>query len=168
MLACILSLGVLMMVSPKVYATVANWIAVRYENAMSYHFGGKPKETQTRRYEITYFPDGYETSGQFLIQPDKFSNATAITYSGPNHHELYFEYFPMESSTAKMCYTENMAVTDIVVNGQPGQLYISQDESESSAVVWMNERDNMCFMIDAFLDGDELLHIAESVVEILS
>lgn len=53
-------------------------------------------------------------------------------------------------------------------NGQPGQLYISQDESESSAVVWMNERDNMCFMIDAFLDGDELLHIAESVVEILS
>ena len=67
-----------------------------------------------------------------------------------------------------MCYTENMAVTDIVVNGQPGQLYISQDESESSAVVWMNERDNMCFMIDAFLDGDELLHIAESVVEILS
>lgn len=168
LLACILSLGVLMMVSPKVYATVANWIAVRYENAMSYHFGGKPKETQTRRYEITYFPDGYETSGQFLIQPDKFSNATAITYSGPNHHELYFEYFPMESSTAKMCYTEDMAVTDIVVNGQPGQLYISQDESESSAVVWMNERDNMCFMIDAFLDGDELLHIAESVVEILS
>ena len=33
-------------------------------------------------------------------------------------------------------------------------------------IVW-NERDNMCFSIDAFLDGDELLHIAESVVEIL-
>lgn len=168
LLACILSLGMLMMVSPKVYAAVANWIAVRYENAMSYHFGGEPKGTQMRDYEITYFPQGYNPYGQFVIQPDEFSNTTAITYSGPEQHELYFEYFPMESSTAMMCYTENMTVTDIVVNGQPGQLYISQDESESSAVVWMNERENMCFTIDAFLDGDELLHIAESVVEILS
>lgn len=168
LLICILSIRMLMLISPKAYAAVVNWITEWYDTHISYHFTGETQNAALREYKITYFPDGYETSGQFLIQPDKFSNATAITYSGPNHHELYFEYFPMESSTAMMCYTEDMDVTDIVVNGQPGQLYISQDESESSAVVWMNERDNMCFMIDAFLDGDELLHIAESVVEILS
>lgn len=166
LLVCVLSLGMLMLVSPKVYAAVVSWIAVQYENVISYHFGSEPGEMQTQKYEITCFPDGYETSGQVLIQPDKFSNVTAITYSGPEHHELFFEYLPMESSTAMMYCTDDMIVSDIVVNGQPGHLYISQDAAESNAVVWMNEQENMFFSVDAFLSGEELLRIAESVTAV--
>lgn len=166
LLACILSLGVLMMVSPKVYAAVVNWITVRYENAMSYHFGGEPKETQMRKYEITYFPPGYSARGETVQTPDDFTDVTSTVYHNGAGQTLLFEYFPMESSTALMCYTGNMTVTDIVVNGQPGHLYISQKESESSAVIWMNEQDNMCFCVDGFLSGDELLRVAESIVAV--
>lgn len=166
LLVCVLSLGMLMLVSPRIYAAVVNWIAVQYENAVSYHFGGEPDGSQMRDYKITYFPDGYSTRGEIVQVPGDFTDATSTVYHNGAGQNLLFEYFPMESSTAMMCYTGNMTVTDVVVNGQPGQLYISQEESESSAVVWMNERDNMCFCVDGFLNGDELLRVAESTVAV--
>ena len=166
LLVCVLTLGVLMLVSPRVYAAVVNWITVQYENAVSYHFGGEPEETQTQHYEITYFPDGYSARGKTVQTPGDFTDVTGTVYHNGSGQTLLFEYFPMESSTAMMCYADDMTVTDIVVNGQPGQMYISQKESESSAIVWMNEQENMCFCVDGFLSSDELLRVAESIVTV--
>lgn len=96
LLICILSIGMLTLISPKAYAAVVNWITEWYETHISYLFTGESEEVVLHNYEITYFPQGYNPHGQFVIQPDKISNTTAITYSGPRQQELYFEYFPKE------------------------------------------------------------------------
>ena len=167
LLICILSFGILMFISPKAYAAVVNWIAEWYDTHISYLFTGETEETVLRNYEITHFPEGYNPHGQLVIQPDKFSNTTAIIYSDSDCHELYFEYFPMEKNIAKITHLDSAVVTNITVNGHTGQLYVYDNEKESNMIVWMDENSNMCFSIDAFLDGDELLRVAESVVEVV-
>lgn len=102
LLICILSIGMLTLISPKAYAAVVNWITEWYETHISYLFTGESEEVVLHNYEITYFPQGYNPHGQFLIQPDKISNTTAITYSGPRQQELYFEYFPKEKILQKL------------------------------------------------------------------
>ena len=102
LLICILSIGMLTLISPKAYAAVVNWITEWYETHISYLFTGESEEVVLHNYEITYFPQGYNPHGQFVIQPDKISNTTAITYSGPKQQELYFEYFPKEKILQKL------------------------------------------------------------------
>lgn len=63
--------------------------------------------------------------------------------------------------------TTNMDVSDIIVNGHAGQLFIAQDSNQGSAITWVDENQNLQFTIDGFADRESLLNMAESVRQLL-
>lgn len=166
LLACVLTLGILMLVSPKVYAAISQWFVYRYDTHILYHFSSDHDDVILRDYQPTYIPAGYSTDREYTCRPDEFTNTTEFEYPGPGTYYLVFTYFPMESGTALMATTDSATVTDVTIHGHPGKLYIYTNGTEGNMLIWINEEDNMCLSLQAYLDGDELIRVAESVVEV--
>lgn len=158
-LVCSLSLGALMAISPTVRAAVVNWVTEWYDTYVVYRFSGKSTTDAMPGYDITALPDGYNANGSVLELPGDFE----ITYANHDGQNIRFEYARVEKGAALMVRTENMVVSDVMINGCSGKLYLSTDPQQSSAVVWVDEQSNLQFIIDGFVGGKELLHMAESV-----
>ena len=62
----------------------------------------------------------------------------------------------IEEGSAIIIDAENMEVTEIGVNGCPGHLYISVDPEQSNCITWYDNGAKMQFIIDGFLEGNEL------------
>lgn len=164
----ILSLGMLMLISPKVYAAVVNWVTEWYDTYVMYRFSGEHSESDLPEYQLSYIPEGYHHDAEVLSTPDDYSRATSMrfmAYSGD--HWLFFQYGPMDSGSAMSIELENMFVSEISINGNPGQLYSSTTDTQSSCITWINTKNNTYFFIDGFLSDDELIRIAQSVTLIL-
>lgn len=164
----ILSLGMLMLISPKVYAAVVNWVTEWYDTYVMYRFSGEHSESDLSEYQLSYIPEGYHHDAEVLSTPDDYSRATSMrfmAYSGD--HWLFFQYGPMDSGSAMSIELENMFVSEISINGNPGQLYSSTTDTQSSCITWINTKNNTYFFIDGFLSDDELIRIAQSVTLIL-
>ena len=77
--------------------------------------------------------------------------------------KIHFEYMRMHQGRTLMARTENMVVSDITVNGCPGQLYVSTDPEQSNALIWIDEANDLQFIIDGFANETDLMQMAESV-----
>lgn len=164
----ILSLGMLMLISPKVYAAVVNWVTEWYDTYVMYRFSGEYTESDLPEYQLSYIPEGYQRNAEILSVPDDFSRVTALqftAYSGK--HRLLFEYGPMDSGSALAIELENMSVSEVSINGNRGHLYSSTIDSQVSCITWIDIQNNTCLLIDGFLSDDELIRIAQSVTLIL-
>lgn len=149
--------------SPTVRAAVINWVTEWYETHVVYRLFGESAEDQIvplPKYVISDLPTGYSTDGESL----KLPNYSEIIYKDEIGGIIRLEYTRMVEGNALMIGTGNMMISDAMVNGCAAQLYISTDPTQSNAVVWINEQDNLQFLIDAFIERQELLHMAESVI----
>lgn len=161
-LVCSLSLGALMAASPTVRAAVVNWMLKWYETYVVYRFFEEPVEDQLLpmpEYQITKLPNGYSEDGDLLELP----NDTEIKYRNESGERIHFEYMRMHQGRTLMARTENMVVSDITVNGCPGQLYVSTDPEQSNALIWIDEANGLQFIIDGFANETDLMQMAESV-----
>lgn len=161
-LVCSLSLGALMVASPTVRAAVVNWVMEWYETYVVYRFFEEPVEDQLLpmpEYQITKLPDGYSEDGDLQELP----NDTEIKYRSESGETIRFEYMRMHQGRILMVCTENMVVTDVTVNGCPGQLYVSTDPEQSNALIWNDDANGLQFIIDGFASEADLMQMAESV-----
>lgn len=97
----ILSFGMLMLISPKVYAAVVNWVTEWYDTYVMYRFSGEHTESDLPEYQLSYIPEGYHHDAEILSTPNDYSRATSMrfmAYSGD--HWLFFQYGPMDSGSA--------------------------------------------------------------------
>ena len=160
----ILSLGMLMLISPKVYAAVVNWVTEWYDAFVTYRFSGEHTESDLPDYQLSYIPEGFCKEAEILQIPDDFSRVTAMqfmAYSG--EHRLLFEYGPMDSGSALTIELENMSVSEVSINGNRGHLYSSTIDSQVSCIIWIDIKSNTCFLIDGFISDDELIRTAQNV-----
>ncbi len=160
-LVCAITLGALIAISPTVRAAVINWVVKIFDTHDEYRFDGNAGATILPMpcYEITALPKGYVQNGDALELP----NVTEFHYLNQEGKTLYFEYERMVEGHMIALMTENMDVSDVTVNGCPGQLYRSTDPEKSSALIWMDQDANLCFIIDGFFENEELIRMAESV-----
>ena len=91
---------------------------------------------------------------------------TEIIYENSDGEILRFEYMRVEEGSAIIIDAENMEVTEIGVNGCPGHLYISVDPEQSNCITWYDNGAKMQFIIDGFLEGNELQKMAASVLQV--
>ena len=98
--------------------------------------------------------------------PQELPNNTEIIYENSDGEILRFEYMRVEEGSAIIIDAENMEVTEIGVNGCPGHLYISVDPEQSNCITWYDNGAKMQFIIDGFLEGNELQKMAASVLQV--
>ena len=88
LLACVLTLGILMLVSPKVYAAISQWFVYRYDTHILYHFSSDHDDVILRDYQPTYIPAGYSTDREYTCRPNEFTNTTEFEYPGPGTYRF--------------------------------------------------------------------------------
>ena len=54
-------------------------------------------------------------------------------------------------------------VTDVEVNGCPGEFYNEETSGDPNGLIWFDEENGIGFGISAFLPLSDIMHIAESV-----
>ncbi len=159
LLVCALTLGTIMVASPTVRAAVVEWIIEWYDTHIIYRFSGKPDAEIVPEYEITGLPSGYVVPGEV----QELIDGRAVTYRNGVGDTIYFEYVHVESGSALMIKTEGIELTEVKVKGHAGYLYLSKDLEESNAITWYNEQEKIQFMIDGFVEQEDLLRMADSV-----
>lgn len=90
-----LSLGMLMLISPKVYAAVVNWVTEWYDTYVMYRFSSEHTESDLPEYQLSYIPEGYHHNAEILSTPNDYSRATSMrfmAYSGD--HWLFSSMAP--------------------------------------------------------------------------
>ena len=157
-----LSLGSLMAVSPTVRAAVVRWVTEWYETHVVYRFSREQLSGEMPQYEITDLPEGY-------VEDERVDWPTyiSIIYRKANDENapwIYLRYVYMQQGTVNNIGTEGADIIPVTVNGIEGQLYLARNPDESdSTITWIDPDKNIAFIVDAALDADSILHIAESV-----
>lgn len=158
-IACSITMCSIMMASPTARAAITEWVTEWYENSIIYRFFGEPVSEDMPKYKIAELPDGYyETEA-----PLELPNDIEVDYENENGDVIRFEYMRVEEGSAIVMDTENMEISEIKINNCPGHLYISQDDQQSSFITWYSPQKKIQFVIDGFVEGNELMSMAQSV-----
>lgn len=158
LLAGLIGLATVMTVSPAARAKIVQWFQEIYETYVVHRFAGEDVVKNLPHYEIGALPQGYEEVFR-INEPDFVS----ITYQNADGRQINFSYMRMEQGSAFAAEMSDIEVRDITVNGLIGQLYISQSQEQTSAIIWINEKESTYFALDMFGTAEEILHIAESI-----
>ena len=158
LLACILGFGALLAANPTARADFAQWVREWQDGMNSYSFTGLPSQEELPWYEIGDPLEGYVEG-----ERSKAGGHARIAYWNQEDQRISFRYYWMDKGTTIGAVTDGMNVEEVTVSGYSGEVYLSIDGSESNAIIWMNEGAEIVFLIDAWADKQELLHMAESV-----
>ena len=109
-------------------------------------------------FRLAWLPDGYE-----LLDQDISENKTHVIYADEQGRFLKFTYMRGEKETDLFVDTTGTTLEKGQVHGQSADLLISHDPDVASAILWTGTQ-NDAFYISAFLEKDDLIRLAESVV----
>ena len=158
-IACTVTLGAVMLANPTARAAILQWVVEWYETHVVYRYAGEASLTEMPQYGISALPNGYAE-----VDRSGFPGYVSVTYQNADGSVLYLDYTHIQQGAATVFVTEDMVVSDIVVNGFPGHLYLSEMPEQGSAVTWIDSTQNIQFTVDGFADESGLLHMAESLI----
>lgn len=155
-----LSLGSLMAVSPTVRATVVRWITEWYETHIVYRYSGEQITGEMPQYEITDLPEGYAEDERV-----NWPSYVSVVYQNKDTGKtIYLDCTYMQQGSASDYVTDGVEVVPVTVNGLSGQLFLTDDwENKWNTITWIDAERNLQFEIDANVNRDVILHMAESV-----
>ena len=155
-----LSLGSLMAVSPTVRAAVVRWVTEWYETHIVYRYSGEQITGEMPQYEITDLPEGY-------IEDERVNwpSYVSVVYQNKDTGKtIYLDCTYMQQGSASDYVTDGVEVESVIVNGFSGQLFLTDDwENKWNTITWIDAERNLQFEIDANVNRDVILHMAESV-----
>ena len=155
-----LSLGSLMAVSPTVRATVVRWVTEWYETHIVYRYSGEQITGEMPQFEITDLPEGY-------IEDERVNwpSYVSVVYQNKDTDKtIYLDCTFMQQGSASDYVTDGVEVVPVTVNGLSGQLFLTDDwENKWNTITWIDAERNLQFEIDANVNRDVILHMAESV-----
>ena len=155
-----LSLGSLMAVSPTVRAAVVRWVTEWYETHIVYRYSGEQITGEMPQYEITDLPEGY-------IEDERVNwpSYVSVVYQNKDTGKtIYLDCTYMQQGSASDYVTDGVEVVPVTVNGLSGQLFLTDDwENKWNTITWNDAERNLQFEIDANVNRDVILYMAESV-----
>ena len=159
LLVFLLGLGSLMAVSPTVRAAVVGWVKEQYETFTSYFFQGGDMQTGTEDYELSEIPAGYT-----LLKRIDVPGSSTIIYVNDNHQFLQINYSSNPALVSITVAHDSHVHSTVTIGDIIADLYTSVDPKQSTALVW--EYNNYLFYISGFLSEEELIDLAEDLMNI--
>lgn len=118
------------------------------------------------QYRLSELPAGVEPveEAPFREGPD----SADYLYIDQEGYILHFGWMYMRQGIALGIFgsggQEEMRSQEVAVNGLPGTCYWSEDPDSSPSVVWIDEEENLLFLLSGRVSREELLRLAEGVV----
>lgn len=159
-LACLLSGAVLLSTNAQAREALFGWVREQVESAQRYFFQGEGIPTSSIVHYQIDVPEGYWLSDQ--MQGESYFY---FFYVGEDGLYLDFLYqYNTVNSTAETYVTDTDAtMIETEVQGNPADLYISNDPNASNTIIWMDKKTGALIEVTAFLPQEELMALAESV-----
>lgn len=88
---------------------------------------------------------------------------TSHFYENEKKEVILFKYAYMQQGALSSVDAENANVIPVFVNNCEGLLVIPKEEDSNSTLMWFDPERNLQFTLDAPLDQEDILHMAESV-----
>lgn len=161
--------GAVMAVSPEARAAVVGWIKETFGVYAQYsndHVQGNddttsnnnnPKTTRAE-YHLAVVPEGYRE----LTVVDKI-DGKAYVYTNDAGEILQFVYTYGVENSSLFAKTEEYMPYSGFVNEWSADIYIADNETETSGIVWQDVSEDVLFQISAIADKEELIEIAKTV-----
>lgn len=160
-LAILIISGTWVTANAEARAAVIGWVKEIYSTYIVYIFGGESQNTTTPTdYRPTWIPDGYADSYY-----DRSEDTTFVAYTNETGQMINFSYIHAPDESKWLVDRNNMVTTQVRVNDNAAELFISTDSDYSNAIIWSDADDN-AFYLSGFVDEAELIRIAESVVPV--
>lgn len=160
LLAVLLTGSAILTFSVEARAAFFGWVRQQCEDFYEYFFEGEVATADPVSYELGWVPENcifvtsYEISGgEVYIYTDEKDALIQFTYSsGEGNEKLFVE---------GVSYREKQ----VTINGNPGVIYIPDDETYTDGIVWTDAATNTLFFISGHFDEDTLIRMTESVKE---
>lgn len=162
--AIIIGLGSFLAVNAEAREIVFGWVKQQYQDFYEYFFvekadpTGETEPTEAVRYQPGWMPDGCV----FVTSFDITGGETYI-YTNEQESLIKFTYTSDTDTTRVFMDGVKYKKESVLVNGLPGEIYLSANEDETSEIVWINADEHTLFLASGNFSADELLKIAESV-----
>lgn len=157
--ALLLVAGLGLAASPTARADIVRLAVEWYNTHIIYHYVGPDLSGEMPQYTISALPDGYEE-----IIRDVSPELVSVVYANSDGDMIGLDYMYMSQGGNSLFVTEDDDVFDVTVRHMKGKLFVPREEGRMSTVTWIDTNSNIQFSVDAALDRDSILHIAESVV----
>ena len=157
-LILVVGLGTLMVTSTEVRAALWGWIKEFYaDDWYKFSMETDVEEATNLKYELGWIPEGTEfvtrydlVGGESFIYTDETELLIVFSYSTDPDYVFYMD-----------------GVDDIkekvVVNGMPGEIFITPSEEETNTIVWGDASVPVLFSFTAEYDAETLVKVAENI-----
>lgn len=151
--------GTVLTFSAEARDFIFGWVRAKTSDGYLYAFDGEASEAPMPTYTLGWLPEGYELYDAYQLERTMF-----YTYVEPGGKLACFGYSAGDTSLSYfLTNCDDYGQREITVNGNPGTIYISPKEEESSALVWVDDSNGTLFVLSAHENIEILLKIAESV-----
>ena len=151
----------------EVRAAVFGWVREQFGSFDRYYFDdgdtanavyNSAGETNTVQYVPTWIPDDFE-----FVETQELSNGFSYLYIDKQGMYLDITYMLRSSGPTYLSEIKCTEKTDILINGNPGIMYIFEDAPENNTIVWSDSSTDTVLMVSGELDENELINIAINV-----
>ena len=142
-------------------AAVSSWIKGIFGSFFVYQAdgGGVVTEIGPDTYRPAWLPEGYVETSVTNMGSD-----IIVDYENSENQYLHFIYSNGNAGSPWFLDMRDITLEKGIVNGNRAELLISSNAEISSGIVWTSSEENVTFQIVAYLDREELIFMAESVV----
>lgn len=161
-LVMLLSASLVFAAVPKARAAAERWLINFYQTYIVLYIARNDKavDNTSINYTLSVIPDGY---AQEAAIDHKTGNTHEILYYGKNQELLIFHY----SVEEEIFYfpNDNFSIEQTFIGADAATILYDPENLHSSVLSWYDSKRNIFFSITAFAEQDELIRMAESVIE---
>lgn len=112
-------------------------------------------------YLPSWTPDGFEVYNETYWEAE-----VHIAYLCGGERLAHFSYFMNDEGVDMHIVGGDPELQKVYVGKYPADLYLDREEGENNSLVWVDTERNALFAISAPAGGEELIRMAESVVDV--
>ena len=150
--------GSLVAFSPKVRASVIDWFKETFFEFFQYSSPGDIEPTEYKYHFAA--PEGYKE-----LQVIDSKDGKTFLYADKNGHILQFSYVQGDRANNFFVKTDLHSHYDGFVNGNKADIFITESDQETNAIVWHDNETNTLLCISAKVEQYLLIAFAESITK---
>lgn len=158
-IAFILSASMFLAFNPEARATVVGWVKEQFQGVYHYFFAAENETEQPETYALTWVPDGYKLES--FIETPTLGNSIYLNDGG---EMLYFVYMYGSDAVTLTAGWGDYETRQIRIGELYTEMYLALDSNESNAIAWEGNDDKVIFHISGFVQEEDLIKMAQSVV----